>query len=208
MHEIYIFNENRKVFGCSLKLFMKENGYTVERLADELGYEINTIKKWRSGDRVPSLETLSKIASLFNISVQRLYLPKSIYEKPLSDELKQIIEGKATLSEKHSKTESELREYCDYLFQKMLFSYLTPSEKKALTRLFVYYELKESCLNKLELTKGSVDFETFALKAKEYVAKQYGVSFPYKNDIKKSDKLRTEFKNCIEFKGGHSDAVS
>ena len=208
MRKIYIFNEDRKGFGQNLKLLMKKNGYTVEKLADELGYDINTVKKWRSGSRVPSLETLLKIASLFGVSVQRLYLPNSIFEKPISDCLSQIIDGRVSLSECDNRAIDELHHYCDYLFQKMLFSYLTINDKKTMTNLFVYYDLTKYGLDKLELSDCYYDFETFLLKTKEYVIKQYGVSFPYKVDSNKSAALLKEFDKWITFKGGSNNAIS
>lgn len=208
MRKIYIFNEDRKGFGQNLKLLMNKNGYTVEKLSDELGYDINTVKKWRSGSRVPSLETLSKIASLFNTSVQQLYLPNSFYKKPLSNELMQIIDGRILLSASHNDVEVELRGYCDYLFQKLLFSYLTINDKKTMIRLFSYYELTKYGSDKLGLINYSSDFETFSLKAKEYIVKQYGVSFPYKVDSVQSSSLLKEFDKWIVFKGGHNDAIS
>ena len=55
MHDIYCFREDKKAFGRNLKSLMEAKKMTVEKLADKVGYGVNTINKWRSGERIPSI---------------------------------------------------------------------------------------------------------------------------------------------------------
>ena len=84
MHKIYRFNEDRKGFGKKLKELMIANGYTVESLSYSLDEgvltSVNTIKKWRSGERIPDIDTIHKLAKKFNVTMQELYMPNSFYD--------------------------------------------------------------------------------------------------------------------------------
>ena len=202
MRKIYIFKEDRKGFGENLKRLMGLHGLTIESLANELNYDVNTIKKWRSGSRVPSLEVLSQLSKLFDISIQELYLPNSLYSAPISEPLQQIINGRLTINDCGGDVADELVRYCDYLFQKMLFSFLTLSDKKTIESLFSYFEITPYGIDKLELKENN--FESFSAKTKEYVNKQYGISFPYKADKNNSISLLREFDKWINYVGGRA----
>lgn len=50
----------------------KECGFTALRMSEILGVSIRTYRNWESGHACPSLETLVKIADLFNVSIDYL----------------------------------------------------------------------------------------------------------------------------------------
>ena len=202
MRKIYIFKEDRKGFGENLKSLMISHGFTIESLASELNYDVNTIKKWRNGSRIPSLDTLVSLAKIFDITVHELYLPNSIYNKPKSNELQQIIDGRIELTDCNALVQDELKGYCDYLFQKLLFSFITISDQQTLEKLFKNYQLTPYGVDKLGIDIQLFDIQIFCSKVKEYVNKQYGISFPYKVDEKSSVDLLKEFDKWISFSGG------
>ena len=86
MNRIYTFNESKKIFAENLKELMDKKKYTIESLAKKTGYSEISIKKWRAGDRIPTFETLAKLAKVFKTTIQKLYLPKSYYEKDITPE--------------------------------------------------------------------------------------------------------------------------
>lgn len=84
LKELYIFNENKEIFKRKLKEEMEKNKYSKIKLMEALDntYGIETIKKWCSGSRIPDLETIEKLANLFNISMEELLLPEASFGFP------------------------------------------------------------------------------------------------------------------------------
>lgn len=60
------------IVGSRIKLFRMKRGFTQSDLAREVGMSTISIRKYESGDRVPKVETLKKIASALKISVLEL----------------------------------------------------------------------------------------------------------------------------------------
>lgn len=50
----------------------KENGFTAQQMADELSIHIRAYRKYESGDTMPPLPTLVKIADKLNVSTDYL----------------------------------------------------------------------------------------------------------------------------------------
>lgn len=192
MHKRYIFNEDREGFGDNLKKLMAVKGYTLQDLSEKISYDESTIKKWRSGSRIPSLETLKELAQIFDISIHELYLPNSIYAERMSDELIQVSSGRRLDITASKKLFLEVNEYFNYLFQKTLLSFLSPQEKKHMKNLFEYFEIAPEGIRSLELENDNKDFETFYYNARAYVCKRYGKCFPYKVTKEISEELFNE----------------
>lgn len=204
MLKIYRFNEDREGFGLKLKELMKENGFTIETFSERVGYDENTIKKWRSGERIPSIYTLKNMADLFGISVQELYLPNSIFDGEINEDLKLVSEGRKELVNCDIKTVENGIKYSIYLFQKMMFSFLSMNENTALENLFSNFKITNYGRDKLLLTEES-GYQEFKKNFTKYISNQYGLNLPYKIDEENSKKIYKEFTKCIEFKfGGYS----
>ena len=78
LREMYYFKEDREGFSSNLKKLIKENGFTSNDVASNLGenyYEI--LKKWKTGERLPSLDDLSKLSKILNTTMEDLYLPNA-----------------------------------------------------------------------------------------------------------------------------------
>ena len=58
------------------------SGYTLQVVADELGVTLITIQKYESGAREPNLQTLRKLADMFNVPTDFL-LERDDYLKSL-----------------------------------------------------------------------------------------------------------------------------
>ena len=60
------------MFGETINKLRKEKGYTAQQLADYLGVQLRTYRKYESNDRTPTFESLVKIADYFNVSTDYL----------------------------------------------------------------------------------------------------------------------------------------
>lgn len=203
MYKTYRFNEDREAFGKQLKELMVKNGYTIDSLSFELDENvitsINTIKKWRSGERIPDIDTINKLAKKLNVSMQELYMPKSVYLEPISDELNSLIERKKPLVELSKNRIKELEKYSEYLFQKLLFSFLSFKERNTLNVLFECYQITDYGMEKLDIN-GDATFVDFYDKTRKYIKKEFGQSLPYKIDSKQSKQIYLDFEKMIEIK--------
>lgn len=55
-----------------LLLLRKQNGYSQEQLADELGIARQTISKWENGQAVPELNRLIDLSNLYGVTIDRI----------------------------------------------------------------------------------------------------------------------------------------
>ena len=200
MHKIYRFNEYRKGFGNKLKELMVANGYTIDSLSSDLDEDaltsINTIKKWRSGERIPDIDTIHKLAQKFNVSMQELYMPNSVYDNPLSDEMSELLGRRITIKQLTQDGIEGLKKFSEFLFQKLLFSFLSFKERGYLNVIYDSYELTPYGNDKLGI-EDDLSFVNVFQKVKEYIKREYGESLPYKIDYKQSKSIYQDFEKMI-----------
>lgn len=200
MHKIYRFNEDREGFGNKLKELMVANGYTIDLLSSDLDENvltsINTIKKWRSGERIPDIDTIHKLAKKFNVSMQELYMPNSVYDNPLSEEMNELLGRRITIKQLTQNGIEELEMYSEFLFQKLLFSFLSFKERGHLNVIYDSYELTLYGKDKLGID-DDLSFVNFFQKVKEYIKREHGESLPYKIDYKQSKSIYQDFEKMI-----------
>lgn len=200
MHKIYRFNEDREGFGNKLKELMVANGYTIDSLSSDLDENvltsINTIKKWRSGERIPNIDTIHKLSQKFNVTMQELYMPNSVYDNPLSDEMSELLGRIITIKQLTQDGIEELKKYSEFLFQKLLFSFLSFKERGCLNVIYDSYELTPYGKDKLGI-EDDLSFVNFYQKVKEYIKREYGESLPYKIDYKQSKSIYQDFEKMI-----------
>ena len=201
MKKLYRFNQDKAGFGKKLKSLMSENGYTIESLAAELYISENTVKKWRSGERVPDLDTIKKLADMLNTTMHKLYMPNSIYEHSFSDEMSLFLDRRITFASLSLKGIAEVEMYSEYLFQKLLFSFLLASERKHLEVLMECYDITEWGKEKLNLD-NRYSFEDFYFKVRDYIQKEYGKSLPYIITESLSKKIYKAFELMFIIKEG------
>ena len=58
--------------GENILTFRREKGMSQEALAEKIGVSRQTIAKWESGESVPDLALSAELASVFEISIDRL----------------------------------------------------------------------------------------------------------------------------------------
>jgi len=61
------------VLGERLKKLRKESGLTLDQLSSQLGIARTTLSGYESGRREPNMETILRIADLFNVSIDWLF---------------------------------------------------------------------------------------------------------------------------------------
>lgn len=70
--------ENTIIFGNNLKELRKKSGYTRAQLANIISYSVKAVEKWESGNSVPPVNTVCRIAELFGVTVDSLlFAPKT-----------------------------------------------------------------------------------------------------------------------------------
>lgn len=63
-----------------IKIVLAEHKRTNKWLAEQLGKEPATVSKWCTNAAQPGLETLSRIAELFDIDIRTLIVPTKVEE--------------------------------------------------------------------------------------------------------------------------------
>lgn len=199
MNRIYTFNESKKIFAENFKELMGKKKYTIESFSKKTGFSVVAIKKWRSGDRIPELDSLITLAKVFKTTIQKLYLPKSYYEKDITPEFLDFLYQQREIGQTDYHLLLELVDYNRYLVQKMLFSFLTPEELDHLESIYRYYIITDKGKSSLNLN-DDLSFESFYSKSKEYVLNKYGPSLPYKITPLEQIQLITDFNQYIRIK--------
>ena len=65
------------VFAERLKELRKEKGLTQQKVADSLNISQPNYRRWESGERLPSVETLVMLADYFEVSIDYLLTRKN-----------------------------------------------------------------------------------------------------------------------------------
>lgn len=61
-----------ETFGTRLGRIRKENNYTQETIANKLNVTAQAVSKWENDITSPDIDTLTKLADIFNISIDEL----------------------------------------------------------------------------------------------------------------------------------------
>ena len=64
------------VVSDSIKKLRKEKGMTQDALAEQLNVTRQAVSNWEMGKTQPDVETLTKLAEIFNVSVERIIYGK------------------------------------------------------------------------------------------------------------------------------------
>jgi len=91
--------EEKYMFGENLKRLRKEKEMSQEDLAIQLNVVRQTISKWEKGYSLPDTDMLSKIAKIFNVSVNELLESNNHIENINDEPLKNLIELNQKLNE-------------------------------------------------------------------------------------------------------------
>lgn len=95
----------------TLRELRKEKGFYQKEISAKLGVDRTTYSKWETGENEPSLEMLTKLAEVFDVSVDYL-LGKDSPENPEKKELFDIVNG---MSDGELK---QFKEYAEYLISR------------------------------------------------------------------------------------------
>ncbi len=230
LKEIYYFREDKKVFSDNLKRLIKENNLTSVKVANKLSKDFDidrseSLKKWKTGERLPSLDDLCKLSKILNKTMEELFLPNGVLKiKPneytdlykCTDKEKYNIlyrfstyslnddEFKVVSSIEELKKQKDFKEEINYLLQKKLFSYLTYLEE---TKLKFYFEniLRErSYAEDGKFPFKKVDYDMFWLSIDEDLKARFGSTYKYTMSYKDMFSEYFEFKKKLYFTYGET----
>lgn len=68
---------NNNDLGTKLKMLRKQRGYNQQYLADKFLVTRGTISNWEIGKRIPDINTLNKLATLYDVSMDFLVPTKT-----------------------------------------------------------------------------------------------------------------------------------
>lgn len=68
------------IFVVNLKKLLSENNMTYKDLSEKIGVKASSVSMWMTGNSLPRMGTLDKIADLFNVTVESLVTSKEIKE--------------------------------------------------------------------------------------------------------------------------------
>ena len=72
----------KQILQENLKRFRKLAGYTQEEVANRLGVSLQTVARWESGARLPSIDYLEKLADLYGVEVADFFIePTDMYNE-------------------------------------------------------------------------------------------------------------------------------
>ena len=109
------------------------------KIDDYFGVEISekTINKWEQGKSFPMYENLLFLSKIFNVTIQSLLLPDLYENLSLNSKIYNLNYEDVFLEKQYPElfkddlsNEINSREIMDFLFQKAIFSYLSPKEKE------------------------------------------------------------------------------
>ncbi len=221
LREMYYFKEDREGFSSNLKKLIKENGFTSNDVASNLGenyYEI--LKKWKTGERLPSLDDLSKLSKILNTTMEDLYLPNAqlrINDNEYTNLFVNSSNNKLDLLDKFYPSfhkdkfiddwisidefnkQKDFKEEINYLLQKKLFSYLTEKEDEKL-RFYFKIAISHRYYDEIGGARDlRVDYDSFWKSVDDDMKKRRGLSYKYKLTKNAIKEEFFEFKKKIEF---------
>lgn len=69
------------IFVNNLKRLLQINNMTYKELAEKIGVKASSVSMWMTGNSLPRMGTLDKIADLFNVSVESLVTVETLEDK-------------------------------------------------------------------------------------------------------------------------------
>lgn len=76
----------------------KLNKLTQVELANKLGFSDKAVSKWENGDTTPDIETIYKLASIYNVSIDSLLKDEPIISESDTKERKKILTNKIIIT--------------------------------------------------------------------------------------------------------------
>lgn len=123
--------------GEKLLRFRKVNNMTQKELSEKCGCSMNTISRYENGERMPTIDTLERIAAVFNISTAELLADVDMLS--YDSELKNSVESTMQLMADQLRAGDDLSDEMQANFSKLntlgkhvavdVVEYLTTKEK-------------------------------------------------------------------------------
>lgn len=87
------------MLGENIKTLRKKKGYSQETMAQQLNIVRQTVSKWEKGISVPDADMLTKIADLFEVTVEDLLGGNNVKDKEVDTNINEIAAQLAVLNE-------------------------------------------------------------------------------------------------------------
>ena len=104
--------ERKKVSSLLLKL-RKTHEFSQEEMADYLGISARTVRNWEKGLTMPSIEDVTRICTLFNLSVDGFLKGDFRKQEDGEKDEKQLKDMVLDMNEKISKAEETIARFYD-----------------------------------------------------------------------------------------------
>ncbi len=82
--------EIREIIANNLISLRKQNNLTQNELADKLAYSDNMVSRWERAEITPSVETLQKISSFYNVPLESLLQEHTVKENLQDEKIQNI----------------------------------------------------------------------------------------------------------------------
>jgi tellurite methyltransferase len=63
----------KNILSGNIARYRKENKFTQEQLAEQLGITFQAVSKWETGQTVPETALLAELAKTLNVSIDKLF---------------------------------------------------------------------------------------------------------------------------------------
>lgn len=126
-----------KRFGLSLRSIRKDQGMTQKYVCNQLGINIDTIRKIENGFVIPKIETLTMLSTLYKTNL--LTVLQNCFIDTTFTKYYEVLD-KITISHDRTEVESAVNALSEYLDHQPMSHFITPHEAKMLkliTRLML-----------------------------------------------------------------------
>lgn len=217
LNEMYYFKEDKSAFSKRFEELMKKNNLKLNDVVEIFEEKTKTnsyelIKKWRYGERLPDIESISILAGIFHTTMEDLYLSNSHLKIKknrysdifsfdderldlLNDFSKESIKTKLEINKdddiKILQEQADFIEEINYLLQKKLFSFLTSIEEAKLRWCFKYFILDRDY--------KKIEYDIFWNEINKNMINKMGTAYKYKISYSDMKAEYFEFKKKIIF---------
>lgn len=125
-----------------IKIIRKMNNLSQERFAEELSVSRQTISKWETGNVVPDVGMLTRIANYYNITLDQLV--RDEYELPMAKAVEEVVDTTTPTKIDNFNIDKYLGKVCDISMNSFRYSVIRNAKIVGMINGMVCFEKKNS----------------------------------------------------------------